>query len=140
MGRLFSLDSAASIRAFLESVCDELPALRGFHRLTYCTNDVRAHVSYREIKAHTLCPRTLSRVKNPRNRQDGPLLVRGGEEGNLAYSIVGENATRVPTSRGDAGDDQASPRLLGIVHPVQERDLEVLADPVLWLSAGGPTE
>ena len=33
--------------AFLESVCDELPALRGFHRSTYCTNDVRAHVEKR---------------------------------------------------------------------------------------------
>jgi hypothetical protein len=101
---------------------------------------VRAHVSYREIKAHTLCPRILSRGKNPRNRRDGPLLVRGGEAGNLAYSIVEESATRAPTSRGDTADDQASPRLLGTVRPVQERDLEALADPVLWLSEGGPYE
>jgi hypothetical protein len=43
-GGSFSLASVASIRAFLESVCDELPALRGFHRSTYCTNDVRARV------------------------------------------------------------------------------------------------
>src|SRR4029077_3144354 len=43
-GGSFSLASVASIRAFLESVCYELPALRAFHRSAHCTNEVRACV------------------------------------------------------------------------------------------------
>ena len=68
-GGSFSLASVASIRAFLESVCDELPALRGFHRSTYCTNDVRACV-YREIKAERVELARMVRILK-QWRQDG---------------------------------------------------------------------